>query len=327
MRSSYGSADQRDAGVEATAYLVGAVARALLEAAGRRARAAVRPTSPRTPNVSSRWAPSASAVSSTCTTVAPGGDQRAVAHRPHVEGAAPADDQVGVADQLGSARATRSRPRPRATTGGRANSPLATADSASSAPERRGRIGDARDPRRGRRARPRRPAARHAVRPRPADPTPARRSSAPRRSSLSRPRPEPRQARPTEPPARPRAGSAGRYDVRSPPVRTASPATAAAVAGSSTRIGTAPTARRQRLLVDVEVRPRLGRLGGDDHQRGPALGGLGDPGHRVGQPAALVHRDGGRRAPSYARRRRPSSPPRPRAARRRTGRPRRPWRW
>jgi hypothetical protein len=41
-------------------------------------------------------------------------------------------------------------------------------------------------------------------------------------------------------------------------------------------------------LVDEEVRPRFGHAGRDHDHRRPALGRLGDPGHRVGQPAALV---------------------------------------
>ena len=47
--------------------------------------------------------------------------------------------------------------------------------------------------------------------------------------------------------------------------------------------------RGQRRLVDVEVGARPGRLGRDHHQRCAALRGLGDAGHRVGQPAPLVH--------------------------------------
>ena len=50
--------------------------------------------------------------------------------------------------------------------------------------------------------------------------------------------------------------------------------------------------RDQRVLVDAEVRADGGRagLGGEHEQRGAALRGLGDAGHGVGQPAALVHR-------------------------------------
>ncbi len=48
-------------------------------------------------------------------------------------------------------------------------------------------------------------------------------------------------------------------------------------------------------LVDVEVRAWLGDLGREHDHRAAALGGLGDPGHRVGEPAALV--DGDRRDP------------------------------
>ena len=46
----------------------------------------------------------------------------------------------------------------------------------------------------------------------------------------------------------------------------------------------------QRGVVEVEVRSRAGRRGGQDQQRSPALGRLGDAGQRVGQARALVHR-------------------------------------
>ena len=60
--------------------------------------------------------------------------------------------------------------------------------------------------------------------------------------------------------------------------------------------------RDQRVLVDPEVGPHgRGRgLGGEHQQRGAALRGLGDAGHRVGQPAALVHGEH-RRPPGRAR--------------------------
>ena len=61
-------------------------------------------TSPSTARSTGRCAPIADTSSSTCTTVVSGPISRAVAHRPHVERAAPADDQVGRADQLGRER-------------------------------------------------------------------------------------------------------------------------------------------------------------------------------------------------------------------------------
>ena len=86
-------------------------------------------------------------MSSTWTTVGAGADQRAVPGGPHVQRAAPADDQVGARDQLGGA-GRRSRRRPRATTGdrGRVLSPPPTL--ASDRP-RRGRSGARDDGRRG----------------------------------------------------------------------------------------------------------------------------------------------------------------------------------
>ena len=44
----------------------------------------------------------------------------------------------------------------------------------------------------------------------------------------------------------------------------------------------------QHLLVHIEVGPRLRDLGGDHHQRGPALRRLGDAGHGVGEPTPLM---------------------------------------
>ena len=64
-----------------------------------------------------RLRPSASGSTSTCTTVGVRADQRAVAHRPHVQGAAPADDEVGAADQLGGERRGEPAGDRRATTG------------------------------------------------------------------------------------------------------------------------------------------------------------------------------------------------------------------
>ena len=67
---------------------------------------------------------------------------------------------------------------------------------------------------------------------------------------------------------------------------------ASADAGECTRSATAPDRADQRVLVDPEVRPHRRRagVGGEHQQRRAALGRLGDAGHRVGQPAALVHR-------------------------------------
>ncbi len=47
----------------------------------------------------------------------------------------------------------------------------------------------------------------------------------------------------------------------------------------------------KRGLIDEEVRRRSPGLGGKHQQRGAALGGLGDAGERVRQPAALVYRN------------------------------------
>ena len=46
----------------------------------------------------------------------------------------------------------------------------------------------------------------------------------------------------------------------------------------------------ERRLIDVEVRPRSGGLGGEHEHRGAALGRFGDAGHGVGQAATLVDR-------------------------------------
>ena len=98
---------------------------------------------------------------------------------------------------------------------------------------------------------------------------------------------------------------------------------ASADAGECTRSATAPTARDQRVLVDPEVGADRGRpgVGGQHEHRRAALGRLGDAGHRVGQPAALVHASARRPGRWCGRRRRPSSPRRPRAGRRGTGTP------
>ena len=85
----------------------------------------------------------------------------------------------------------------------------------------------------------------------------------------------------------------------------------------------------KRVLVDPEVRPHSGAAGvGGQHQhRRAALRGLGDPGHRVGEPAALVHGEHADAARSCGHRRRPSSPRRLRGAPPRTGGRRRAVRW
>ena len=102
-------------------------------ASSARAASAASPTTA----TSTRWcAPMASVSWSTWMTVAVGREQPAVARRPHVQRRADAQHDVGLRDQARPRSARRSRPRCRAPTGCPANSPLATADVASSAPSR-----------------------------------------------------------------------------------------------------------------------------------------------------------------------------------------------
>ncbi len=57
-------------------------------------------------------------------------------------------------------------------------------------------------------------------------------------------------------------------------------------------LGDRPDAARQTVLVDAEVGQHSGpgRVGGEHDHRRAALGGLGDPGDRVGQPTTLMSR-------------------------------------
>ena len=70
---------------------------------------------------------------------------------------------------------------------------------------------------------------------------------------------------------------------------------ATADAAECTRSATAPTEVTSSVLVDAEVRPHRGTggVGGQHEQRGAALRGLGDAGQGVGQAAALVQREHG----------------------------------
>ena len=251
-------------------------------AARRAGRVAARsaPTSPRTPKVSSRWAPSASAVSSTCTTVAPGRDQRAVPHRPHVQGAAPADDQVGVADQLGRAgggEAARDPERPRVA----GEQSLGHRRLRQQRPGALGRVGDGRT---------------RAASPAPGDEDRPlgtsyglgqllhRRSRTSRVQVASRPSGssgELRLGRPRSPTSRLlRLHGQRQVQQDRTPRGHRGPDGIAGDGGRRRRVVDperhGPDRPGQRRLVDVEVRPRLGHLGRDDDQRRPALGGLGD---------------------------------------------------
>ncbi len=63
--------------------------------------------------------------------------------------------------------------------------------------------------------------------------------------------------------------------------------------GAEHAVGDRPHRLDEVVLVDPEVARERGRrrLAGEDEQRRPALRGLGEPGHRVRQPGALVHAD------------------------------------
>ena len=63
--------------------------------------------------------------------------------------------------------------------------------------------------------------------------------------------------------------------------------------GGVQALGDRPHRLDEPVLVDAEVRGQRGRRGlaGQDEERRAALGRLGQPGHRVGQPRTLVHAD------------------------------------
>ena len=189
----------------------------------------------------------------------------------------------------GSARrpaATRNRRTRPATTGRRGRAPSRRRWSrAGRRSARRAPAGRHAPPASGRRGRRRTPAA------------PRRRSRPPaarRRRRTGPRRRAPAGAGSVQPSASSSAWAAsGRFSTTvrrsSTAVRYAATAVATASAADVTRIDTAPTDARERVLVDVEVRARIVRLGREHDHRGAALRGLGDAGHRVGQPAALVH--------------------------------------
>ena len=104
VRSSYGTSRQRPAAAIAGRDGVGAVRRRAAPTRAASAGRAVAATSPTTPRSTGRWAPSASGVEVDLHHRRVRADQRAVPHRPHVQRAAPADDEVGAADQLGGQR-------------------------------------------------------------------------------------------------------------------------------------------------------------------------------------------------------------------------------
>ena len=205
------------------------------------------------------------------------------------------------------------------------NRPFATADVASSAPLRSAsRSSASRQP--GPRApRPATNTGRSAARERGGEPLQVR----------VRP-PAPPAGRPATAPARPApvssvCTSSGRLSstARRSPTAVATAAAACSTASSAdvTRIGIAPTAAASAGWSTWKLERGPGRLGRDDHQRRAALRGLGDAGHRVGQPAPLVHAHAPPHRRSSARRRRPSWPRRTRAGRPRTGPPPRSSRW
>ena len=216
-----------------------------------------RPTSPSTPRSTGRLAPSASGSRSTCTTVASGADQPAVPGRPHVQRAAPADDEVGAADQLGGER--------RGEPAGDAERPRVPANRP---------VGH-------RRGGQQRPAAARPALERP--PAPASRAPRPARNTGRRAaassvgqlgdrgggRPGGAgsgstgaagtgQLRRPAPPGRPAAGSA-RTVRRSPTARAVGPRRRRRPRSRPVQpLGTAPTARGQAVLVDPEVRAHRG---------------------------------------------------------------------
>ena len=149
-------------------------------------------TSPTTPKVDRRGARRARRrSSSTWTTVAPAADQPAVPHRPHVQRAAPADDQVGAADQLGGQRrgeAAGDVERPRVAREQALGDGRRRQQRAAALGERLQRRAGSR--RRGRRGRPRRPAAR-AARERLGEPADAVRVGSGRRAPAGQPGPRP----------------------------------------------------------------------------------------------------------------------------------------
>ena len=226
---------------------------------------------------------------STWTTVVPVADERAVAQRPHVQRAAPPDEQVGVADQLGGDRR------------GEAAADVEVERVAAEQPARDRRGGEQRarcasaSARSGSRAAARAaPGQEHrAARAReqvgqPPRPPPAAATGAGRRGRRRRPRPGP-------------VYSAACTSSGSPSTTVRRSATAVrqarASVGHRRRGGVQPLGHRadgrgQRGLVDAEVRAHRGAggLGGQHQQRRAALGGLGDAGQRVGQAGPLVHR-------------------------------------
>ncbi len=252
-------------------------------------------------------------------------DQMSVPHRPHVEGAAPPDDQVGAADQLGGER--RGEPaghveRPRAAV----EQPLGHGRRREQRSRRVAELLEG-DPASG------------ATGPSASDEHeslgPVQRVDERRQVTVvRRDRSAPRRGRGAgRGVGRHRLGLQRQRDVEHDgPAPVTGQLDGGAGLGDRGRRGRDPGRHRrhrggERGLVHVEVGPRLGHLGRNDDHRRPALGRLGDPRHRVGEAAPLMDRQRRQLSRSSGRSRRPSSPRRSRAGRRRTWRRRRPGRW
>ena len=227
---------------------------------------------------------------STCTTVASGSDERPVAHRPHVQGASPADDQVGATDQLGRER--------RGEPAGDAERPRVAVEQP---------VGD------GARRQQRAAALGERLQRLPA-------TSAPAAATDDEDRPIGGRQRRSEPGRtfgvrrcgglvgrRGEAVGAGRHlrrlhierqvEQHRAPLVARRPVGGRGISDSGAR---RRDSRRhgadgggERRLVDVEVGQRVGDLGGEHEHRRAALGRLGDPRHGVGEAASLVDRQCG----------------------------------
>ena len=248
---------------------------------------AVAPASPTTAASTARWRPTAPASRSTWTTRAPGASSvpwRVV----HWLSAAPNATTTSDSESSRAASGDAKPPAIPSAKGSPRNSPLATADVASSAPMRS-------------------PSARSAG-PAPASTAPRPAISAGRSAAASRPA-----TRSTDAAGGHGTGSSGPASGGAPPPgasiaatssgsmsttarrstvarRTARVTSATAVAGEWTRSATAPTAVTSAVLVDAEVRVQRGRgrVGGEQDQGRAALGRLGEAGDGVGQPRPLV---------------------------------------
>ena len=244
----------------------------------------VRPTSPSTPRSTGRRRPRAAGSSSTCTSAVPGPRSRPcrVVQLVRLQPQATTRSASVISSAASGVAKPPQIPRSYASS---ANVPAATAEVVSSAPTRSASAAIS---------------GPYASAPRPARKTGRSASAQQVGQSIGDPRVRRRSGcRPAT--ARAAGGDLGGLDVerqvehdRAATVegRPVGPLmSASAEPGLCTRSGTAPTLRTRRVLVDPEVRADggAGDVGRQHQQRGPALGRLGDAGHRVGQTAALVH--------------------------------------